>query len=237
MPDITYQHITGQWAHLIDDRITDTDAEPDKVFPTGKVRFTPNLGSQGALPAGSPTESVSVADVTALVTSGLLTDLEGRPGIWLAATIGGYAVYWTATPELKWNNTKLPSTPITFGPPDADVTEVHLNDLINVTPPDGADIGRQTPRGDLHLPTVGDYEYTYTLGGGDFDTDSELYYLIGNPPASLTRWDFALEDNIATVTKPNAAVALVAAGTKYWLMFKADATSPARELLTGVVRK
>ncbi|GAC71047.1 LtfC-like domain-containing protein [Gordonia soli] len=235
--DITYQHITGEWAHVVDDGITDPDAEPDEVRPTGKVLFTPLLGSNGFLPSGEPTKSVTVAPVTALIADGVLTDIQGRDGIWLVATIGGYPIHWTATPTLTWQNTKLASKPITFAPPPDGETEVHLNDLVDVTPPSGNDNGRPTPLGTLNLPAVGDYTYTFRSTHGDLGDGAQLYYLIGSAPSPSRRWDFVIVDGVATIVVPVADHSPVPPGSQFWLIHKAGPSAPATELLTGPVRK
>ena len=129
MPDIEYQHVTGLWSHVVFDGIVDGGTEPDEVYPTGKVMFSPRVGTQGFLPAGSPTVSITVAEVPALVADGVLTDLGGNTGVDLVAKIGGHDVWWTATPTLLWGKQRLAAKTITFAP--AAGAQIHLNDLID----------------------------------------------------------------------------------------------------------
>ncbi|WP_062367887.1 hypothetical protein [Gordonia sp. QH-12] len=127
--EYTYVHITGSWAHLIDDGVLDDDALPDEVLPTGKVVFTPNLGSYGSLPTGLPSRSVSASPITGLIVDGRLRDLQRRDGVELVGAIGDYPVWWTATAELWWNNKKLPGRTVQFAANGN--RELHLNDLID----------------------------------------------------------------------------------------------------------
>lgn len=235
--DVTYQHLTGRWAHIVDDGIVDTDPYPDETAPVGSVSFTPHLGANGFLPAGDPTRSVTVSPVPALIAGGLLTDLQGREGIWLVATIGGYGIYWTATPRLSYNDQLLATKPITFAPPADGSTEVHLNDLIDVTAPDGTIIRHPTPTRVLNLPTVGDFTYTYRLRSGTFAEGAALYYLLGTPPQPAVRWDFTVADTQATLRIDASEHADISSGSYFWLLHRPSADGPAYELLTGRVRK
>jgi hypothetical protein len=231
MADIDYQTVTGAWGHIIDDGILDDDPDPDEVAPTGLVTFTPLLGSSGSLPVGSPARSVSISPVVALVADGILTDQQGREGIRLVAAIGGTPVWWRATPKLHWAKVAVPSVPITFGPGD-DGT-VHLNDLIGADlPGEGGDIRHPTPVADLNLPTVGDFEYSFRLSGGDFPTGAALAFLIGT-----IQYPFTLSGNRATITITGDQIATIPAGTDYWLLYAEDGALPGIELQTGKVRK
>lgn len=129
MSELEYQHVTGLWSHVVFDGILDGDTKPDEVFPTGKVMFSPRVGTQGFLPSGSPAVSTTVADVTALVAAGVLTDLNGNAGVDLVAKIGDHDVWWTANPTLLWGKQRLAAKAITFAP-SAGAT-IHLNDLID----------------------------------------------------------------------------------------------------------
>ncbi|MCF8605166.1 hypothetical protein L5I01_17570 [Gordonia sp. HY442] len=136
LDDLSYVHITGSWSHLIDDGVLDDDALPDEVLPTGKVTFTPHLGSYNSLPAGIPSRSVSVAPITGLIVEGELQDLQGRVGVELVGAIGDYPVWWTAAADLWWNQTRLPGRKIQFAANGN--RELHLNDLVDAgaLPPD-----------------------------------------------------------------------------------------------------
>ncbi|QDF17126.1 minor tail protein [Gordonia phage William] len=235
--DVTFVTVTGLWSHIVDDGVVDDDSNPDVVYPKGKVTFTPRLGSNGYLPAGDPTASVTVAAVTAAIVDGILTDLQGREGVLLAATVGGYPIYWTATPTLEWKGVKLPSKSITFDARQVGGTHIHLNDLSDITPPAGNDNGAPTPTGVLHLPAVGDFTYSYRLSNGEFAEGAELYYLLGAAPAPTLRWNFDIDGDTATIVVAVADHGSVPPGTRFWLLHKASAMSPAKELLTGPVRK
>ncbi|QDP44147.1 hypothetical protein SEA_JUJU_31 [Gordonia phage JuJu] len=139
MADITYMTVTGLWTHVVDDGIVDGDPNPDTVHPTGKVVFAPKPSNTGFVTAGAAgeSESVTLAEVPALVAAGVLTDLQGNPGVRLAATVGGNPVRWVAQPTLMWGKKTLPSKSVTFDPPTVGTT-LHLNDLFD-------DIGPQSP--------------------------------------------------------------------------------------------
>ncbi|ANA85494.1 minor tail protein [Gordonia phage Blueberry] len=139
MADITYMTVTGLWTHIVDDGIVDGDPNPDVVRPTGKVVFAPKPSNTGFVTAGAAgaSESVTLAEVPALVADGVLTDLQGNDGIRLAATIGGNPVRWVAQPTLLYGKKTLPSKSVTFDPPTVGTT-LHLNDLFD-------DIGPQSP--------------------------------------------------------------------------------------------
>ncbi|UVF60305.1 hypothetical protein SEA_MURP_31 [Gordonia phage Murp] len=139
MADITYMTVTGLWSHVVDDGIVDGDPNPDTVHPTGKVVFAPKPSNTGFVTAGAAgeSESVTLAEVPALVAAGVLTDLQGNEGVRLAATIGGNPVRWVAQPTLMWGKKTLPSKSVTFDPPTVGTT-LHLNDLFD-------DIGPQSP--------------------------------------------------------------------------------------------
>ena len=127
--EFSYVRVTASFAHLIDDGVIDTDALPDEVLPTGKVTFTPNLGSSGALPTGVPSRSVSAAPIVGLIVDGTLMDLQDRDGVELVGAIGQYPVWWTARVELWWQGKQLPGREVTFTPDGA--RELHLNDLVD----------------------------------------------------------------------------------------------------------
>ncbi|QGJ87278.1 hypothetical protein SEA_WOCKET_32 [Gordonia phage Wocket] len=139
MADITYMTVTGLWSHVVDDGIVDGDPNPDTVHPTGKVVFAPKPSNTGFVTAGAAgaSESVTLAEVPALVAAGVLTDLQGNEGVRLAATIGGNPVRWVAQPTLMWGKKTLPSKSVTFDPPTVGTT-LHLNDLFD-------DVGPQSP--------------------------------------------------------------------------------------------
>ncbi|QTF82274.1 hypothetical protein SEA_ZIGGYZOO_30 [Gordonia phage ZiggyZoo] len=139
MADITYMTVTGLWTHIVDDGIVDGDPNPDVVHPMGKVVFAPKPSNTGFVTAGAAgaSESVTLAEVPALVADGVLTDLQGNDGIRLAATIGGNPVRWVAQPTLLYGKKTLPSKSVTFDPPTVGTT-LHLNDLFD-------DIGPQSP--------------------------------------------------------------------------------------------
>ncbi|AMS03109.1 minor tail protein [Gordonia phage Obliviate] len=139
MAEITYMTVTGLWTHVVDDGIVDGDPNPDVVRPTGKVVFAPKPSNTGFVTAGAAgeSESVTLAEVPALVAAGVLTDLQGNEGIRLAATIGGNPVRWVAQPTLLYGKKTLPSKSVTFDPPTVGTT-LHLNDLFD-------DIGPQSP--------------------------------------------------------------------------------------------
>ncbi|ANA86555.1 hypothetical protein SEA_LOZINAK_58 [Gordonia phage Lozinak] len=236
MADITYQHVTGKWTHLVEDGMVDLDSVPDEVGVTGHIRFIPVVDPKvPAFPTGDPTRSVSVSEIGAVVVNGEIEDHQGRPGVWLVATIGGRPVRWTARPNLTFNGVVIPTRDIVFLPPETG-DELHLNDVIE-DPEVNWGGHRATPTVDLNLPTVGDYAYSYRIAAGEFDPDAELYYLFGDPPTPDLRWDFDIDTDVASILKTGVAVSEVLPGTRYWLIFKAGPTSPARELLTGVVRK
>ncbi|QAU06566.1 minor tail protein [Gordonia phage WilliamBoone] len=236
MADITYQHVTGKWTHLVEDGMVDLDSVPDEVGVTGHVRFIPVVDPKvPAFPTGDPTRSVSLSEIGAVVVNGEIEDHQGRPGVWLAATIGGRPVRWTARATLNFNGVVVPTRDIVFLPPETG-TELHLNDVID-EPEVNWGGHRATPVVDLNLPTVGDYAYTYRLSAGEFNAGAELYYLFGDPPTPAVRWDFDIETDAGSILKTGVEVAAIAPGTRYWLMFRASPTSPLRELLTGSTRK
>ncbi|ATN90842.1 minor tail protein [Gordonia phage Lysidious] len=139
MADITYMTVTGLWTHIVDDGIVDGDPNPDVVHPMGKVVFAPKPSNTGFVTAGAAgaSESVTLAEVPALVADGVLTDLQGNDGVRLAMTIGGNPVRWVAQPTLLHGKKTLPSKSVTFDPPTVGTT-LHLNDLFD-------DIGPQSP--------------------------------------------------------------------------------------------
>ncbi|QDF16204.1 minor tail protein [Gordonia phage Malachai] len=139
MADITYMTVTGLWTHIVDDGIVDGDPNPDVVHPMGKVVFAPKPSNTGFVTAGAAgaSESVTLAEVPALVADGVLTDLQGNDGVRLAMTIGGNPVRWVAQPTLLYGKKTLPSKSVTFDPPTVGTT-LHLNDLFD-------DIGPQSP--------------------------------------------------------------------------------------------
>ncbi|AMS03930.1 minor tail protein [Gordonia phage UmaThurman] len=139
MADITYMTVTGLWTHIVDDGIVDGDPNPDVVHPMGKVVFAPKPSNTGFVTAGAAgeSESVTLAEVPALIADGVLTDLQGNDGVRLAATIGGNPVRWVAQPTLMYGKKTLPSKAVTFDPPTVGTT-LHLNDLFD-------DIGPQSP--------------------------------------------------------------------------------------------
>ncbi|QBP33263.1 minor tail protein [Gordonia phage BrutonGaster] len=234
MADITYQHVTAEWTHLIEDGMVDLDGNPDEVGVTGNVRFIPTIDkSAPAYPTGDPTRSVTLAEIPGIVANGVLEDSQGREGVWLAATIGGRPIQWTAQLNLRHNNTVIKTRDITFMPPESG-TELRLNDVAEDPDIDWGG-NRPTPRVDINLPTIGDYVYTYTLSTGTFDPDAELFYVFGLDDP--TRWDFDIDEDVASIHKVGTAVAEIEAGTRYWLMLKESVTAPTIELQTGIVKK
>ncbi|QMU18986.1 hypothetical protein [Gordonia rubripertincta] len=139
MADVTYMTVTGQWSHIVDDGIVDGDPNPDTVHPTGKVVFAPKPSNAGFVTAGPPgsSETTTLAEVPALIADGVLTDLQGNPGVRLAKTVGGNPIRWVAQPTLMWGKKTLASKSVTFDPPTTGDT-LHLNDLFD-------DIGPQSP--------------------------------------------------------------------------------------------
>lgn len=101
-PVVQYQLVTGSWVHVAGDQL---------VRPDGVVRFEPD-------PSGLPPLSAStVGTVRALVAAGVLQDVQGRNGVYLAAYVDGVPIRWTATPEnLRYDGTDIPTKPVTFDP-------------------------------------------------------------------------------------------------------------------------
>lgn len=112
MSDVTSFEVTGDWRHIIDDGMVDTDDLPDEVPLTGKVEFKPVFPSVAI--AGAPATAYTLGPVTALVAGGVLTDLQGRPGVKLAGTIGDHKVRWTATTTLRFHEQKVPYPSVNF---------------------------------------------------------------------------------------------------------------------------
>ena len=139
MAEVTHMTVTGQWSHIVDDGIVDGDPNPDVVHPTGKVIFAPKPSNTGFVTAGGTGESetTTLAEVPALIAAGVLTDLQGNPGVRLVMTVGGNPIRWVAQPTVMWEKKTLPSKSVTFDPPTVGST-LHLNDLFD-------DIGPQSP--------------------------------------------------------------------------------------------
>ena len=115
-PDVQFQRITGYWAHIAEDGVVDDDPYPDLVRPTGIVRFEPYLGSSPVVAAGSG-YAVTVGAVRAMVSDGVLRDLQDREGVQLAAYIDGAPVWWTAHYDsLEYRGVKVPHRSVVFGP-------------------------------------------------------------------------------------------------------------------------
>ncbi|ANA86386.1 minor tail protein [Gordonia phage OneUp] len=234
MADITYQHVTAEWTHLIEDGMVDLDGNPDEVGVTGNVRFIPTIDKGApAYPTGDPTRSVTMSEIPGIVANGVLEDSQGREGVWLAATIGGRPVQWTAQLNLRHNNTVIKTRDITFLPPESG-TELRLNDVADEPDIDWGG-NRATPVVNIHLPTIGDFVYTYTLSTGEFDENAELFYVFGD--TNPVRWDFDIDGDTANIRTVGTEVAEVPSGARYWLMFKENAAAPTIELQTGRVQK
>lgn len=135
-PNVQYQLVTGSWAHVAEDGILDEDAYPDLVRPSGAVRFEPYLGSNEVVAAGSGF-ACTVGIVRAIVADGVLKDVQGRIGVWLAAYIDGSPVWWSAHYEdLNWNGVPVPSRDVVFSPSLAGVNITSLTNAGDIDPGD-----------------------------------------------------------------------------------------------------
>lgn len=112
MVNVTSYHVTGDWRHIIDDGMVDLDALPDEALPTGFVVFTP-LSPKVAV-AGNPATAHTIGEVQTTISAGVLTDMQGRTGVWLAGEIGGLPVRWKAVTHLDYYGKKIPYPVIEF---------------------------------------------------------------------------------------------------------------------------
>lgn len=102
-----------------------------------------------------------------------------------------------------------------------------------------ADIGVPTPKFSLNLPTVGDFLCAYRVEGDPLPVDSELFFLLGDPPLPSTQWDFVRDGDEWSLKVESDEVAGVSPNTKYWLVLVTDPADPDTriELQTGAVKK
>ena len=112
MSDVTSYEVTGDWRHIVDDGMVDGDDLPDEVPLKGKVVFKPVYPSVAT--AGVPVTAYTLGPVTALVAGGVLTDLQGRPGVKLAGQVGAHTVRWTAETTLRFQEQKVDYPRVTF---------------------------------------------------------------------------------------------------------------------------
>ena len=112
MANVTSYHVTGDWRHIIDDGMVDLDALPDEALPTGFVVFTP-LSPKVAV-AGNPAIAHTIGEVQTTISAGVLTDMQGRSGVWLAGEIGGLPVRWKAVTHLEYYGKKIPYPVLEF---------------------------------------------------------------------------------------------------------------------------
>lgn len=112
MVNVTSYHVTGDWRHVIDDGMVDLDALPDEALPTGFVVFTP-LSPKVAV-AGDPAIAHTIGEVQTTISAGVLTDMQGREGVWLAGEVGGLTVRWKAVTHLEYYGEKIPYPVLEF---------------------------------------------------------------------------------------------------------------------------
>lgn len=113
MSDVTSFEVTGDWRHIVDDGMVDLDDLPDEALPTGTVKFTPVFPSVAT--AGVPATAYTFGQVPALIAGGVLTDLQGRPGIRLAGKVGEHTVRWNAEVSLTYQGQKVAyPSPVAF---------------------------------------------------------------------------------------------------------------------------
>ena len=129
MSDVTSFEVTGDWRHIVDDGMVDGDNLPDEVPLTGKVVFKPVYPTVAT--AGVPATAYTLGPVTALIADGILTDLQGRPGVMLAGKVGEHTVRWSAETSLRFQEQKVDYPRVTF-----DLTEdVRLTGIITQAGP------------------------------------------------------------------------------------------------------
>lgn len=227
----------------------DVDDKPDETPLSATLTLTPQLveGKPLVYDNGTTKTLKLVAPIEVPIGPAGVINHQGKDYVMVLAPTSvetnmvGQLQYQASFSDVRYGNARTKIDPIYFyvSPDD----EINLAEhtgvvpVINTGPAAGPDTGAPTPIGTLFLPTVGDFEHSYTLTSGTFDVDAELYYLIGSAPTPSVRWDYDLDDDTASIVKASTAVAPIASGTPYWLMFKPTAAGTARELLTGTVRK
>lgn len=112
MTEVVSYKLTGYWVHIVKDGLLDVDALPDEEAPYGWVKFTPL--SPKVIYAGDPSTAYTVGSVEADIVKGVLTDLQGREGIYLASSIGGVPIQWQAKTHLEFAGHKIPFPTIEF---------------------------------------------------------------------------------------------------------------------------
>lgn len=112
MSEVTSYKLTGYWRHIVEDGLADVDSLPDETKPDGRVVFTPL--SPRVVYAGDPSTAYTVGSVEADIVKGVLTDLQGREGIYLASFIGGTPIQWQAKTHLEFAGRKIPFPTIEF---------------------------------------------------------------------------------------------------------------------------
>lgn len=117
MTGVTSCKVNGDWRVLVDDTPTDPDPYPDEQAPAGHVRFVPTDPG----PHLSGGIAYTLAPATALIAAGRLTDLQGRDGVHLAATVGDTQIQWTAHITYGGHRDR-----VTFSLTD----DLHLTDLL-----------------------------------------------------------------------------------------------------------
>ncbi|MCT1710700.1 hypothetical protein M3B38_01680 [Dietzia cinnamea] len=205
MTNVTSFRVTGDWRHIVDDGMTDPDAEPDHAYPSGHVLFEaidPDVAQ-----AGDPALAYTLASVTAPIVKGILVDNEDREGIWLAGLIGDTPVTWRATTHLEYAGQTLDYPVLEFEL----VRDTHIT---GIEPHDGGYRLSTTaaPADVVSHPVTGDWRHIVDDGMVDLDALPDEALPTGKVtfhpvwPAVATAGDPAVAYTFATVT------ALVAAG-------------------------
>lgn len=112
MSEVISYLLTGYWRHIVEDGLVDLNELPDEALPSGRVEFIP-LAPRLVF-AGEPTTAYTVGDVEADIVKGVLTDLQGREGIYLVSSIGDTPIRWQAKTHLEFAGRKIPFPTIEF---------------------------------------------------------------------------------------------------------------------------
>ena len=130
---IRHEVVTGKWSLLIEDSYTDEGSELDRVYPSGVATFTPVWPSGAtSAPDGAPgaSELVNLKPITALVSAGVLHDIQGAEGQTLPVVIGDVSVWWRVEFRVSYGELSVPLAPLLV---DATAGPVHLPDLMDAT--------------------------------------------------------------------------------------------------------
>ena len=225
MSDVTSFEVTGDWRHIVDDGMVDEDNLPDEVPLTGKVVFRPVYPTVAT--AGVPATAYTLGSVTALIAGGVLTDLQGRPGVMLAGKVGEHTVRWSAETSLRFQEQKVDYPRVTF-----DLTEdVRLTGIITQAGPSLTPIVVD-PRIEALAASVENVNLAVTAASGYASTAAEQVPLAKGHADRAEGLAVAQDVHIAGVVEDAGSATRTALNATYAAKGFVGSTPPTQ--LTGV---